>query len=90
MREYIMLDVVSYNTRKKNEYDKYKLQTFQMDDHLSIGKNMELIFKDSKIKAKLESIIKEDDTNKIFCLSTNKFTSLIQVKKYYHQDVTND
>ena len=89
MREYIILDIVSYNTKKKNEYDKYKLKEFQMNDHLSIGKDVILIFKDDKIKAKFESIIKEDDTNKIFCLSTNKFTSLIQVKKYY-KNVTND
>ena len=89
MREYIILDIVSYNTKKKNEYDKYKLKEFQMNDHLSIGKDVILIFKNDKIKAKFESIIKEDDTNKIFCLSTNKFTSLIQVKKYY-KNVTNE
>lgn len=89
MREYILLDIQSYSLKKKNEYDKYKLKEFQMNDHLSIGKDIILIFKDDKIKAKFESIIKEDDTNKIFCLSTNKFTSLIQVKKYY-KNVTND
>lgn len=89
LREYILLDIQSYSLKKKDEYDKYKLKEFQMDDHLSVGKDVELIFKNDKIKAKFESIIKEDDTNKIFCFSTNKFTSLIQVKKYY-KNVTND
>ena len=42
-----------------------------------------------KNNKKYESIIKEDDTNKIFCFSTNKFTSLIQVKKYY-KNVANE
>lgn len=89
MREYIMLDVVSYNIRKKDEYDKYKNKEFQMSDKLTINQNIELIFKDSKLKVKLESIEKTDDTNKVFFLNTNKFCASIQVKKYY-KDVTNN
>lgn len=89
LREYIMLDIQSYSLRKKDEYDKYKNKEFQMSDKLTINQNIELIFKDSKLKVKLESIEKTDDTNKVFFLNTNKFCASIQVKKYY-KDVTNN
>lgn len=90
MREYILLDIQSYSLKKKNEYDKYKNKEFQMSDKLTINQNIELIFKDSKLKVKLESIEKTDDANKVFFLSTNKFCASIQVAKYYNQNVTNN
>lgn len=90
MRDYILLDIQSYSLKKKNEYDKYKMKKFQMNDKLYVGKDIILDFKDSKLKVKLESIEKTDDTNKVFFLNTNKFCASIQVAKYYNQNVTNE
>lgn len=85
MRDYILLDIQSYSLKKKNEYDKYKMKKFQMNDKLYVGKDIVLDFKDSKLKVKLESIEKIDDTNKVFFLNTNKFCASIQVADYYRE-----
>lgn len=87
MREYILLQIQSYNMKKPNEYDKYKLKTFNMSDKLSINQNVELVFGNQTIKAKLESVIKEDDVKKIFCINTNKWIALIQVSEYYNNEI---
>ena len=67
--------------KKPNEYDEYKDKKFKMNDVLHIGSNVELVFKDKTLKAKLESITKEHEINtyKRFVLTTNKFTSIIQL-----------
>lgn len=87
MREYVLLQMQSYNTKKPNEYDKYKLKTFSMADKLKINQNVEFIFDNQTIKAKLESVIKEDDVRKIFCINTNKWIALIQVSEYYNNEI---
>ena len=87
MREYVLLQMQSYNTKKPNEYDKYKLKTFSMVDKLKINQNVEFIFDNQTIKAKLESVIKEDDVKKIFCINTNKWIALIQVSEYYNNEI---
>lgn len=87
MREYVLLQMQSYNTKKPNEYDKYKLKTFSMVDKLKINQNVEFIFDNQTIRAKLESVIKEDDVKKIFCINTNKWIALIQVSEYYNNEI---
>ena len=87
MREYVLLQMQSYNTKKPNEYNKYKLKTFSMEDKLKINQNVEFIFDNQTIKAKLESVIKEDDVKKIFCINTNKWIALIQVSEYYNNEI---
>ncbi len=90
MTKYILLDIVSYNVRKKNEYDKYRLKEFTMQNRLLINENVELDFGKDKIKSKLVSVVKDSDTLKTFVLDTKSFTAIIQVAKYYNQDVTNE
>lgn len=90
MREYVLLQMQSYNMKKPNEFDKYKLKTFNMSDKLRINQNIEFVFDNQTIKAKLESIIKEDDVKKIFCINTNKWIALIQVSEYYNNSEIND
>ena len=87
MREYVLLQMQSYNMKKPNEFDKYKLKTFNMSDKLKINQNVEFIFDNQTIKAKLESVIKEDDVKKIFCINTNKWIALIQVSEYYNNEI---
>ena len=87
MRKYVLLQMQSYNTKKPNEYDKYKLKTFSMVDKLKINQNVEFIFDNQTIKAKLESVVKEDDVKKIFCINTNKWIALIQVSEYYNNEI---
>lgn len=90
MTKYILLDIVSYNVRKKNEYDKYRLKEFTMQNRLLINENVELDFGKDKIKSKLVSVVKDSDTLKTFVLDTKSFTAIIQVAKYYNQNVTNE
>ena len=90
MREYVLLQVQSYNMKKPNEFDKYKLKTFNMSDKLKINQNIELVFDNQTLKAKLESVVKEDDVKKIFCINTNKWIALIQVSEYYNNNEIND
>lgn len=90
MHEYIMLDIQSYSLKKRDEFDLYKNKNFIMNDKLIIGKDLILDFNGDKLKVKLESIEKIDDTNKTFFLSTNKFCASIQVADYYNQNVTNE
>ncbi len=90
MREYVLLQMQSYNMKKPNEFDKYKLKTFNMSDKLKINQNIELIFDNQTLKAKLESVVKEDDVKKIFCINTNKWIALIQVSEYYNNNEIND
>ena len=90
MREYVLLQMQSYNMKKPNEFDKYKLKTFNMSDKLKINQNIELVFDNQTLKAKLESVIKEDDVKKIFCINTNKWIALIQVSEYYNNNEIND
>lgn len=90
MREYVLLQMQSYNMKKPNEFDKYKLKTFNMSDKLRINQNIELVFDNQTIKAKLESVVKEDDVKKIFCINTNKWVALIQVSEYYNDNEIND
>ena len=90
MREYVLLQMQSYNMKKPNEFDKYKLQTFNMSDKLKINQNIELVFDNQTLKAKLESVVKEDDVKKIFCINTNKWIALIQVSEYYNNNEIND
>lgn len=87
MREYVLLQMQSYNMKKTDEFNKYKLKTFKMVDKLKINQNVEFIFDNQTIKAKLESVIKEDDVKKIFCINTNKWIALIQVSEYYNDEV---
>lgn len=87
MREYVLLQMQSYNMKKPNEFDKYKLKTFNMSDKLRINQNIEFVFDNQTIKAKLESVIKEDDVKKIFCINTNKWVALIQVSEYYNNEI---
>lgn len=77
MHEYIFQEVSSF-TRKANEFDKYIGKKFTMVDKVTIGKSVELIFEKDKLKVRLDSIEKIDDTNKLFCISTNKFVSIIK------------
>ena len=77
MHEYIFQEVSSF-TRKANEFDKYIGKKFTMVDKVTIGKSIELIFEKDKLKVRLDSIEKIDDTNKLFCISTNKFVSIIK------------
>lgn len=90
MREYVLLQMQSYNMKKTDEFNKYKLKTFKMSDKLKINQNVEFIFDNQTIKAKLESVIKEDDVKKIFCINTNKWIALIQVSEYYNNSEIND
>ena len=90
MREYVLLQMQSYNMKKPNEFDKYKLKTFNMSDKLKINQNIELVFDNQTLKAKLESVVKEDDVKKIFCINTNKWVALIQVSEYYNNNEIND
>ena len=90
MREYVLLQMQSYNMKKPNEFDKYKLKTFNMSDKLKINQNIELVFDNQTLKAKLESVVKEDDVKKIFCINTNKWIALIQVSEYYNNNEIND
>lgn len=77
MHEYIFQEVSSF-TRKPNEFDKYIGKKFKMVDKVTIGKTVELIFEKDKLKVRLDSIEKIDDTNKLFCINTNKFVSIIK------------
>ena len=85
MREYVLLQMQSYNP--KISFDKYKLKTFNMSDKLRINQNVELIFDNQTVKGKLESVVKEDDVKKIFCINTNKWVALIQVSEYYNNEI---
>lgn len=77
MHEYIVQQIQSY-TKKPNEFDKYIDKKFTMLDKISIGKPIELVFEKDKLKVRLDSIEKIDDTNKLFCMVTNKFVSIIK------------
>lgn len=75
--EYIFQEVSSY-TRKPTEFDKYIGKKFTMSDKIHIGKNVVLTFDKSELKVRLDSIEKIDDTNKLFCINTNKFVAIIK------------
>lgn len=90
MTRYILLQICGNNLKKQNEYNDLIGKSFEMNNHLTLNKDIELHFKDRKIKGKLETIIKENDTKKIFFLSTNKFSCQIQVEKYYNKEQINN
>lgn len=77
MHEYIVQQIQSY-TKKPNEFDKYIDKKFTMLDKISIGKPIELVFEKDKLKVRLDSIEKIDDTNKLFCIVTQKFVAIIK------------
>lgn len=85
MTKYILLDIVSYNMKKKDEYTKYKLKQFSMQDKLAYDKDVVLDFGKDKIKSKFVSITKTNDTNKIFCIDTKSFTCIIQPLEFYNR-----
>ena len=77
MHNYVFQEVSSY-TRKSEEFNKYINKTFQMSDKLTIGKPIQLMFEKEVIKVRLDSIEKIDDTQKLFCIVTNKFCAIIK------------
>lgn len=77
MHQYIFQEVSSY-TRKTDEFDKYINKKFTMSDRISIGKPIEMLFEKERIKVRLDSIEKIDDTNKLFCIVTQKFVAIIK------------
>lgn len=77
MHKYVFQEVSSF-TRKPEEFNKYLNKTFQMSDKLTIGKQIQLEFEKDILKVRLDSIEKIDDTQKLFCLVTNKFCVIIK------------
>ena len=88
MREYVLLQICNNNVKKPTEYNNLINQTFKMNDKLEFNKPIEMHFKNQIVKAKLETIKKESDTLKTFFLATNKFSCIVQLKKFY-DSVTN-
>ena len=60
------------------KYDKYLNKNFKMNDKLVVGKDVVLDFGNERLKVKLESIYKTNDTEKEFCISTSKFCAIIK------------
>lgn len=54
-----MLQIVAYNQKNQKKYDKFVGKTFQMNDKIVIGENTDLVFKDDKIKTKIDSMEKD-------------------------------
>ena len=79
MHEYIVKEISSYNLKKPTLYDKYLNKNFKMNDKLIVGKDVVLDFGNERLKVKLESIYKTNDTEKEFCISTSKFCAIIKV-----------
>ena len=80
MHEYIVKEISSYNLKKPTLYDKYLNKNFKMNDRLIVGKDVVLDFGNERLKVKLESIYKTNDTEKEFCISTSKFCAIIKAK----------
>ena len=78
MHEYIVKEISSYNLKKPALYDKYLNKNFKMNDKLIVGKDVVLDFGNERLKVKLESIYKTNDTEKEFCISTSKFCAIIK------------
>ena len=78
MHEYIVKEISSYNLKKPTLYDKYLNKNFKMNDKLVVGKDIVLDFGNERLKVKLESIYKTNDTEKEFCISTSKFCAIIK------------
>ena len=78
MHEYIVKEISSYNLKKPTLYDKYLNKNFKMNDKLIVGKDVVLDFGNERLKVKLESIYKTNDTGKEFCISTSKFRAKIK------------
>lgn len=82
-QEYVLLELSEFKTSKhKNLVG----QKFTMQDKLTVGKDVKLIFNKTTIKSKFDSIVKTDDANKIFILVTNSFVASIQLYEYYNKD----
>lgn len=88
MRDYVLVELSSFNNKKQKEYDKFIGKNFSMNDKLYLGLNVSLNFKDKVIKSKLESISKEKEVNsrKRFIMVTSDFTAIIQLKEAFDKE----
>lgn len=82
-QEYVLLELSEFKTSK---HKSLVGQKFTMQDKLTVGKDVKLIFNKTTIKSKFDSIVKTDDANKIFILVTNSFVASIQLYEYYNKD----
>ena len=85
MNNYVLIDICSFNVKKQKEYNRFRGKVSSLPNRLSLGKPIELTFKNGVIKSKLESMSKEKDFNpdKRFVMATSNFTAIIQLKEAY-------